>query len=320
MYRRRCWPPDASTRPAATGGGGAGEGRGCTDGQEEAEDPLGIHQCPPSGPAYWSYLLVSLPAAHPSSHCHRPYCPTHGLVCASSLFLRLPPTPPILPVAQRLLSHPSHPLLPLARQLSTPIPLTCVSATLMSCLLAEPTRSLFTQPAPSIHAHPPHSTTPSTLIHAHSPAHDTHDPPITFPHAHAPAHHPPTHPTNTLTRRCQRPPHVLLVRKDEDGALQHEGVLDDGLELRCCLVNALPVLTVDYKDEAIGVVEVVAPQRTQLLLPPCGGRGGQRGAMSGGRGEGDEVGGMADMAVCNTPARGAGPAAALYAICAPVRL
>lgn len=69
-----------------------------------------------------------------------------------------------------------------------------------------------------------------------------------------------------LTCRCEAALHVLLVGKDQDGAVEHERILDDGLELSRSFGHPLTVLRVDDKDEAVSVVEVVPPQWPQLLL------------------------------------------------------
>mmetsp|Transcript_11965 Transcript_11965/g.28384 ORF Transcript_11965/g.28384 Transcript_11965/m.28384 type:complete len:203 (+) Transcript_11965:73-681(+) len=67
-------------------------------------------------------------------------------------------------------------------------------------------------------------------------------------------------------RRRQASFHVLLVGKDEDCAVSHEWVLDNGLELRGRLLDPVPVHGVDDVDEAVCVVEVVPPEGPQLLL------------------------------------------------------
>ncbi len=49
--------------------------------------------------------------------------------------------------------------------------------------------------------------------------------------------------------------------------MPHEGVLDDRLEFLRRLADAVAVRRVYHKNERVCVVEVVAPQRAQLLLP-----------------------------------------------------
>lgn len=60
---------------------------------------------------------------------------------------------------------------------------------------------------------------------------------------------------------------VLLVGKDEQEAVLHLAVVEDLVELGARLVDAVAVLRVDDKDEALCARVVVPPQGPDLVLP-----------------------------------------------------
>jgi hypothetical protein len=66
-------------------------------------------------------------------------------------------------------------------------------------------------------------------------------------------------------RHCTRD--VLLVGKHQEQRLLHLAVEDDAVQLLSCLVDARAVVGVDDEDEALRAGEVVAPQRSDLVLP-----------------------------------------------------
>ena len=52
---------------------------------------------------------------------------------------------------------------------------------------------------------------------------------------------------------------VLLIRKDEDDAMPHEGIFDDVLEFTGCFGDAFSIAAIDNVDQGVGVVEVMTP-------------------------------------------------------------
>lgn len=68
-------------------------------------------------------------------------------------------------------------------------------------------------------------------------------------------------------RRRHRTRYVLLVGKDEEEAVLHLPVAQDPVELLPCLVDPVPVVRVDDKDEPLRARVVVPPEWSDLVLP-----------------------------------------------------
>lgn len=59
---------------------------------------------------------------------------------------------------------------------------------------------------------------------------------------------------------------ILLVGKDQEGSLAELILVQHALKLLTSLNNTVTVIAVDNEDDTLGVLEVVPPQRTDLVL------------------------------------------------------
>lgn len=59
---------------------------------------------------------------------------------------------------------------------------------------------------------------------------------------------------------------ILLVGKDQEGSITQLVLIQHALELLTSLNNTIAIIAVDDEDDTLGVLEVVPPQRTDLVL------------------------------------------------------
>lgn len=58
----------------------------------------------------------------------------------------------------------------------------------------------------------------------------------------------------------------MLVGKDQEGSLAELILVQHALKLLTSLNNTVTIIAVDDEDDTLGVLEVVPPQRTDLVL------------------------------------------------------
>lgn len=77
-------------------------------------------------------------------------------------------------------------------------------------------------------------------------------------------------PVSTRSSRCvqSRETHrqILLVGKDQEQSIPEFVLVQHPLELLTGLADTLPIVGVDDEDDSLGVLEVMAPERTDLIL------------------------------------------------------
>mmetsp|Transcript_267 Transcript_267/g.2120 ORF Transcript_267/g.2120 Transcript_267/m.2120 type:complete len:229 (-) Transcript_267:214-900(-) len=66
--------------------------------------------------------------------------------------------------------------------------------------------------------------------------------------------------------RRHGPLQVLFIGKDKQSTVPHQRILDDRLEFARCSPNPLAVQRIHHVDQTVGVVEIVPPKWSQLLL------------------------------------------------------
>lgn len=59
---------------------------------------------------------------------------------------------------------------------------------------------------------------------------------------------------------------ILLVGEDQEESVAELVLVQHALQLLTGLDNTIPIVAVDHEDDTLGVLEVVAPQRTNLVL------------------------------------------------------
>jgi hypothetical protein len=59
---------------------------------------------------------------------------------------------------------------------------------------------------------------------------------------------------------------ILLVGKDQQDGLSQLILVEHALEFLTCLNNTVTIVTVDDEDDALGVLEIMSPERTDLVL------------------------------------------------------
>lgn len=59
---------------------------------------------------------------------------------------------------------------------------------------------------------------------------------------------------------------ILLVGEDEQDGISQLILVEHALELLSGLDDTIPIVAVDDEDDTLGVLEVVPPQRTDLVL------------------------------------------------------
>ena len=59
---------------------------------------------------------------------------------------------------------------------------------------------------------------------------------------------------------------ILFVGKDQQQRISELILVQHSLQLLTCLADTLSIVGIDHKDDTLGVLEVVAPQRTDLVL------------------------------------------------------
>lgn len=70
------------------------------------------------------------------------------------------------------------------------------------------------------------------------------------------------------TATCASATHrqILLVGKDQEGSIAKLVLVQHALELLASLNNTIAIVAVDNEDDTLGVLEVMPPQRTDLVL------------------------------------------------------
>jgi hypothetical protein len=59
---------------------------------------------------------------------------------------------------------------------------------------------------------------------------------------------------------------ILLVGKDQEESITELILVQHALQLLAGFDNTIPIVAVNHEDDTLGVLEVVAPQRTDLVL------------------------------------------------------
>lgn len=59
---------------------------------------------------------------------------------------------------------------------------------------------------------------------------------------------------------------ILLVGKDQEDGVAELILVEHGLEFFASLNDTVTIVAIDDKDDALGVLEVVSPERTDLVL------------------------------------------------------
>lgn len=59
---------------------------------------------------------------------------------------------------------------------------------------------------------------------------------------------------------------ILFVGKDQEQGITELILVEHALQFLTCLNNTIPVVRVDDEDDTLSVLEVVSPQRSDLIL------------------------------------------------------
>lgn len=59
---------------------------------------------------------------------------------------------------------------------------------------------------------------------------------------------------------------ILLVGKDEQQSISELVLVEHALQLLASLTNTVTIVAIDDEDDALGVLEVMPPQRSDLVL------------------------------------------------------
>jgi hypothetical protein len=60
---------------------------------------------------------------------------------------------------------------------------------------------------------------------------------------------------------------ILLVRKDQEERISELVLVEHALQLLTGFNNTVAIVAVDDEDDALGVLEIMAPERADLVLP-----------------------------------------------------
>jgi len=59
---------------------------------------------------------------------------------------------------------------------------------------------------------------------------------------------------------------ILLIRKHKENSITELILVQHSVELVSCSINTVRVVRIDHEDETLGILVVVAPQGTDLIL------------------------------------------------------